>query len=69
MFKVLNTVLWIWNFSEHDKINYVLTTITGWKKVMLTVRVIVKQNFNLEDNKQSLPRQNCVQIVLYPLNV
>lgn len=69
MFKVLNTVLWIWNLSEYDKINYVLTTITGWKKVMLTVRVIVKQNFNLEDNKQSLPRQNCVQNVLYPLNV
>lgn len=27
------------------------------------------KNFNLEDNKQSLPRQNCVQNVLYPLNV
>lgn len=36
---------------------------------MLTVRVIVKQSFNLEDNKPSLPRQSCVQNVLYPLNV
>lgn len=42
MFKVLNIVLWIWNFLEYDKINYVFIMIMGWKKIMLIVRVIVK---------------------------